>query len=136
MVVFAYFCRGHSTYLQLKFCSFFNRYLQKESSGCVLLKNVLKIFAKFTEYTYNVIKKRFQHRCIPVNFAKFLRTLLVLKRLLLYLKRTRIFWMSLLIFSWVYFTSKTVETMDICSKQSHSESFHSAADNYTSWVVY
>ena len=59
MVVFAYFCGGRSTYLRLKLCSYFNRYLQKESSGCVLLKAVLKIFAKFTEYTYNVIKKRF-----------------------------------------------------------------------------
>ena len=41
--------------------------------------SVKKLFLKISQYTVkfqlcNVIKKRIQHRCFPVNIAKFLRT--------------------------------------------------------------
>ena len=29
--------------------------------------------------TYNFLKKRFRHRCFPVNIAKFLRILILMK---------------------------------------------------------
>ena len=37
-------------------------------------KGVLRNFAKFTGKHHEFIKMRLQHRCLPVNFAKFLRT--------------------------------------------------------------
>ena len=37
-------------------------------------KGVLRNFAKFTGKHYEFIKKRLWHRCLPVNFVKFLRT--------------------------------------------------------------
>ena len=48
----------------------------------IFKKAVLKHFTKFTIkhlcwshfLMISVIKKRFQHRCFPVNFVKFLRT--------------------------------------------------------------
>ena len=47
-------------------------------------KGVLKNFVNFTEKNtcvevsfYNFIKKRLQHRCFAVKFAKFLRTLIL-----------------------------------------------------------
>ena len=42
---------------------------------CSAKKGALKYFAKFTGKIYNfLIKKRLQHRCFLVRFAKFLRT--------------------------------------------------------------
>ena len=63
-------------------------HLQKQSSGGVLEKGVLKNLAKFTgkqlclSLFFNkvvaprptaLLKKRLWHRCFPVNFAKILR---------------------------------------------------------------
>ena len=36
-------------------------------------KGLLRNFAKFSPAPYNFMKKRLEHRCFPVNFAKFLR---------------------------------------------------------------
>ena len=48
-------------------------------------KGVLKHFAKFTGkhlcQPATLLKKRFWHRCFPVNFAKFLRTPFFIKHL-------------------------------------------------------
>ena len=43
-------------------------------------KSVLKNFAEFTgkhlyQGFFSLLKKRLRRRCLPVNFAKFLRTL-------------------------------------------------------------
>ena len=54
---------------------------------CSEKKDVLKNFANFTEkhlcwsllQVYNFIKKRLQHWCFPVKFAKFLRTSILKK---------------------------------------------------------
>ena len=41
---------------------------------CSVKKAVFKKFANFTDLqAFNFIKKRLQHRCFPVKFAKFLR---------------------------------------------------------------
>ena len=57
---------------------------------CSVKKAVFKKFTNFTDLqAFNFIKKRLQHRCFPVKFAKFLRTLIlkyICKRLLLYVK--------------------------------------------------
>ena len=62
---------------------------QKQSSGGILKKDVLRNFAKFTgkhlrqSLSFNkvaglrpatLLKKRLRHRCFPVDFPKFLRT--------------------------------------------------------------
>ena len=51
---------------------------------CSIIKGVLRNFAKFTgkhlrqslffNKVATLLKKRFWHRCFPMNFAKFLRT--------------------------------------------------------------
>ena len=53
--------------------------LQKQSPRGLLLKGVLRNFAKFTGNHLclrpaTLLKKRAWHRCFTVNFAKFLRT--------------------------------------------------------------
>ena len=52
--------------------------------SCSLEKTVLKNFAIFTGKhlcwtAFNFLKKWLQHRCFPVNIAKFLRTLILMK---------------------------------------------------------
>ena len=74
---------------------------------CAAKKDVLKKFCKFHRKTHvieslfskvvglkdcNFTKKRLQHRCFPVKFAKFLRTpilKIIFERLLPDLKKTR-----------------------------------------------
>ena len=55
-----------------------NIYIESRSSHqrCSIRKGVLKNFTKFTgkHLCQSLLKKRFWHRCFPVNFAKFLRT--------------------------------------------------------------
>ena len=46
-----------------------------------VLKNFAKFIGKHDWKTCNFIKKRLQHRCFPVNFAKFLRTLFFIEHL-------------------------------------------------------
>ena len=67
-----------------KYWQFFKLFIEKTraATGGVLLKKVfLKISKNSQENTYawglrpaTLIKKRIWHRCIPVNFAKFLST--------------------------------------------------------------
>ena len=51
--------------------------------GCSMKKGVLRNFAKFTgkhlcqSLFVTLLKKKLWHRCLPVNFAKFLRTTLI-----------------------------------------------------------
>ena len=52
-------------------------FFRRNHRRCSIKKAVLKNFAKFTGKQLkacNFIKKRLQHRCFPVNIAKFLRT--------------------------------------------------------------
>ena len=66
----------------------FNLLTRSSHQRCSIKKGVLKNFAKFTGKHLcwrlffdkvaglrlpNLLKKRLQHRCFPVNFAKFLR---------------------------------------------------------------
>ena len=51
--------------------------ISKAATGGVLLKKVFLNFRKFhrkTPLLEFVLKRKFQHRCFPVNFAKFSRT--------------------------------------------------------------
>ena len=60
----------------------FPGFVQKQSPEVFCKKGVLKNFANFTGkhlcwsllQTCNFVKKRLQHWCFPVKFAKFLRT--------------------------------------------------------------
>ena len=61
-----------------------NWQLQKHSSAGILWKRVLRNFTKFKEqhlclslFLIKLFRKRLQHRCFPVNFAKLLGTPLV-----------------------------------------------------------
>ena len=49
-------------------------FLQKQPPEVFCKKSVLRNFTKFTKKHLFLLKKRPQHRCFPVNFAKFLRT--------------------------------------------------------------
>ena len=50
-------------------------YLQKNSSEVVAQRSsILKVFSKTSPRPAVLSKKRLQHRCFPVNFAKFLKT--------------------------------------------------------------
>ena len=42
-----------------------------------VLESLFNRFAGFN--TFNFLKKRLRHRCFPVNIAKFLRTLILMK---------------------------------------------------------
>ena len=96
------FCLHHD-FVQERHCSVFTA--QKQPPEVLCKKDVLNNFAKFTvkhlywclffnkvAQAYNVIKKRLQHRCFPVKFAKFLRTPMlknICKRLVLIAYRKR-----------------------------------------------
>ena len=61
-------------------------YVMKQSPRCVPWNSVLRNFTKFTEkylgLSATLLKKRFWHRCFPVSFVKFLRTLFLTEQLL------------------------------------------------------
>ena len=60
--------------------------VMKQSPRCVPWNSVLRNFTKFTEKYLGLyatlLKKRFWHRCFPVSFVKFLRTLFLTEQLL------------------------------------------------------
>ena len=76
-------------FIILLLCLFLKISHPLHSEPATSLKGVPKTFATFTgrhlcwclylkkfvdQRTFNFIKKRFQHRCFPVNLAKFLKT--------------------------------------------------------------
>ena len=82
-------CRCISPHL--RYHKLFNKNYQKVSYNCMAItrrKGVLRNFAKFTRkylcqsLLFNkVAGLRLWHRCFPVNFAKFLRTLFSIEHL-------------------------------------------------------
>ena len=95
------------------------RYLQKQSPEMFYKKDVLRNFAKFTgKYlcqsiffiksavlrSENLWKKRFWHRCFPVNFAKSVKTPQFTKAfqwLLFYLVLLLKIWYQIDVFLWI-----------------------------------
>ena len=62
------------------FSIFLSRHLRSSHQRCSMKKCVLRNFAKFTRKHLchaTLLKERLWHRCFPVNFAKFLRTLVL-----------------------------------------------------------
>ena len=53
-----------------------SEFFRSSHRSCFMKKAVFKNFAIFTGKLQicNFIKKRFKHRCLPLNIAKFLRT--------------------------------------------------------------
>ena len=61
-------------------------YVMRQSPRCAPWNSVLRNFTKFTEkylgLSATFLKKRLWHRCFPVSFVKFLRTLFLTEQLL------------------------------------------------------
>ena len=61
----------------LRYCGSFNRLFIKSHERLLnfsFRRSLLQMFFKIFVHACNFVKKRFQHRCFPVNIAKFLRT--------------------------------------------------------------